>query len=84
MFRPLFSHSFEFFDQFPDKTHSILESEGFELDKDYYRVEPTLDCHQKESVQVSSLLHYMLIVPCVTFFFFLLHFDDTGVSCDDS
>lgn len=37
---------------FLDKTHSILESEGFELDKDYYRVEPTLDCHQKESVQV--------------------------------
>lgn len=35
--------------------HSILDSEEFELDKDFHRVEPTLDCHQKESVQVCDL-----------------------------
>lgn len=33
---------------------SLLDSDGFELDKNYYRVEPTLDCHQKESVQVRA------------------------------
>lgn len=51
-----------------DKTHSILESEGFQLDKDYYRVEPTLDCHQKESVQGSHVMihngHYVLQWVC--------------------
>lgn len=36
-----------------DQLTSILGSDEFELDKNYYRVEPTLDCHQKESVQVS-------------------------------
>lgn len=35
-----------------DQLTSLLDSDGFELDKNYYRVEPTLDCHQKESVQV--------------------------------
>lgn len=37
-----------------DKSISILDSDDFELEKDYFRVEPTLDCHQKESVQVSE------------------------------
>lgn len=37
-----------------DKVHSILDIEDLKLDKDYFRVEPILDCHQKESVQVSK------------------------------
>lgn len=38
--------------KFTDKQRSLFDSEEFELEKNYYRVEPTLDCRQKESVQV--------------------------------
>ncbi|XP_055301450.1 protein real-time [Sitodiplosis mosellana] len=39
-----------------DKGRSIFESDDLEVEKDYYRVEPTLDCHQKESVQGSHVM----------------------------
>lgn len=50
----VFQQKYEFLFKFADKLHSVFESEEFELEKSYYRVEPTLDCHQKESVQVRN------------------------------
>lgn len=49
-----------------DQLTSILDSDEFQLDKNYHRVEPTLDCHQKESVQVriyNSLQNVFLCCP---------------------
>lgn len=39
-----------------EEKKSIFESPEFQLDVNYFRVEPTLECHQKESVQVSERL----------------------------
>lgn len=36
-----------------DVTVSVFDMTGMIEDKTYFRVEPTLVCHQKESVQVS-------------------------------
>lgn len=37
-----------------DVSVSVFDMAGLEEDKTYFRVEPTLVCHQKESVQVSN------------------------------
>lgn len=39
-----------------DASMSVFDLSGFELDKNYFKVEPTLVCHAKESVQVSKSL----------------------------
>lgn len=57
----MFPHSI-----YTDQLTSLLDADGFELDKTYYRVEPTLDCNQKESVQVSAaelLANFISHVP---------------------
>lgn len=56
-----------------DKSSSILDSDDFELEKDYFRVEPTLDCHQKESVQVSNILSQLFMAQ-MKFIFFAIKF----------
>lgn len=40
---------------FTDAAMSVFDWTGFELDKNYFKVEPSLVCHAKESVQVSRL-----------------------------
>lgn len=45
---------------FLDPSTSVFDLSGFEEDKNYFRAEPSLVCHSKESVQV-------------TFFFFFFH-----------
>lgn len=57
----MFPHSI-----YTDQLTSLFDADGFELDKTYYRVEPTLDCNQKESVQVSAaelLANFISHVP---------------------
>ncbi|KAG4069858.1 hypothetical protein HA402_009565 [Bradysia odoriphaga] len=53
---------------FADASMSVFDWSGFELDKNYFRVEPSLVCHAKESVQGSHVMnhtgHYVLQWIC--------------------